>query len=118
MLAGVGLGGQRWVVAELGQAEGGEDRNNVGVMAEVEVEGLVEGEGVGGAVEGGVDVGAGVAEGVVLEPCDNFLLVAQADGTAGFGLEATVAGEVEVWEGISTGGQVLKSLVSGIERTN
>lgn len=47
---------ERWIVAELGEAEGGEDADDVGVVREIEVEGLIEREGLRVAVEGCVDL--------------------------------------------------------------
>lgn len=46
-------------VCELREAEGNEDADDVGVVAEVEVEGLVCGEGEGVVGEGGVDLCGG-----------------------------------------------------------
>lgn len=66
---------------ELREAEGGEDRHDVGVVAEVEVEGLVEREGGCVVVECRVDLGAGVAEGVVFET-GNYFLGGWGDGLA------------------------------------
>lgn len=61
VLSRVGFWRQGRVVAELGQAEGRQDGDDVGVVAEVEVEGLVEWEGLRVGVERGVDLGARVA---------------------------------------------------------
>lgn len=53
---------------------------------------------------------------MVLEPRHDFLLVPDANGAAGLGLEAAVARKVEIWEGLATaervaftGGQALET---------
>ena len=79
-----GTVGRRWtfggeVLAELLEAEGGEDWNHVGVVGEVEVEGLVEGEG-GGVVVGGDVVRSGSgADDVLLQTSHDFLVICDAE---------------------------------------
>lgn len=53
---------------------------------------------------------------MVLEPRHDFLLVPDANGAAGLGLEAAVARKVEIWEGLAkaervafAGGQVRRT---------
>jgi len=81
---------------ELGEAEGGEDAHDVGVVGEEEVEGLVEGKGDGVVVEGDVDLGDGRVDGVFGEEGDLLLDEADADASADGGLEGVVACEVDV----------------------
>lgn len=97
VLSRVCLGRQGRIVTELGQAKGGQDGDDVGVVTEVKVEGLVQGKGLHVRVERGVDLRARVAEGVVFEAGNDFLLVADADGASGLGLPAAIAGEEEVY---------------------
>lgn len=78
-VVGAGVSCRGEVFCELGEAKSCEDGYDIGVVGEVEVEGLVEREGLGIVVEGGVDLGARVAEGVVFEAGHDFLLVADAD---------------------------------------
>lgn len=72
---------RRQLFGELAQAKRSQDRHDVGVVRKVKVQRLVERERLGAAVERRVDLRAGVAERVVLEACENFLLVAEADGS-------------------------------------
>lgn len=97
VFARVRLGREGRVVAELGQAKRREDRNDVCVVAKVEIEGLVQREGLEARVERRVDLRARVAQRVVLEARNDFLLISDADGAPGLGLPATVAGKEEVF---------------------
>lgn len=97
MFARVRLGRQGRVVAELGEAKGRQDGDDVGVVAKIQVEGLVEREGRRVGVERGVDLRARVAEGMVLETGKDFLLVADTDSATCLGLPAAVAGEEEIY---------------------
>lgn len=97
VLAWVGLGRQRGLVAELGEAESGQDGDDIGVVAEVEVEGLVKREGRRVGVERGVDLRARVAQSMVLEAGDDFLLVANTYGPPSLGLPAAVTREEEIY---------------------
>lgn len=81
---------------ELCEAERGEDTRDIGVVAEVKVEGLVQGESDGVVVEGDVILAGDGCDGVVGQAGEDFLDVADADGAAGGGLEVVVAGEVKV----------------------
>nr|POE47189.1 ribosomal lysine n-methyltransferase set10 [Quercus suber] len=81
---------------ELGQAEGGDDGHDVGVVGEVEVQALVGGEGAVVVVERHIDLGGRRVDGVVLQPGEDLFDVADADGAAGGRLEGVVAGEREI----------------------
>ena len=77
--SGVPIGRER--LGELPQAEGGEDRDDVGIVCKVKVDALVERERFGAAVERHVDLRARVAERVVLQTSNDLLLIADTDGT-------------------------------------
>lgn len=63
-------------VCELREAKSDQDAEDAGVVAEIEVEGLVGGEGECVVVEGGVDLGEGRADNVVLHAGEDFADVA------------------------------------------
>lgn len=92
--AWVVVGGQEG--GELGEGEGRENGLYVCVVGKVKVERLVEGKGLLGRVEGCVDLRARVAQRVILEPCNDFLYVAEANSTPCWRLEAREAGEEEI----------------------
>lgn len=81
---------------ELGEAEGGEDAAHIGVMGEVEIEGLVQGKGRVHAVKGDVDLRRGGGDEVVVQTGEDFLNVADADSAAGGGFEVVISREGEV----------------------
>jgi hypothetical protein len=71
----------RQIAAELCQAKCGQNRNDVCVVCEVQVNTLVQWERLRTAVKCDIDLGPGVAERVILEPCDNLLLISYTDGS-------------------------------------
>lgn len=66
-------------LCELPETECSEDGNDVGVVGKVKVETLVKGESLRVVIQGDVDLRARVAEGMVLQPCKNFLLIANTN---------------------------------------
>lgn len=66
-------------LCELTETERSEDGNDVGVVGKVKVETLVKGESLCVVIQGDVDLRARVAEGMVLQPSEDFLLIANAD---------------------------------------
>lgn len=81
-------GCRRQEISELDQAEGGQDGEDVSVVAEVEVERLVQREGGCHVIQRHIDLGCRHADQMVLQTCEYPLNIAGSDGAAGRRLEA------------------------------
>lgn len=80
----------------MSEAESGENACNVGIMGEVEVEGLIEGKGHSIVIEGDIILSSGARDCVVGQAREDFFNVADADCAACRRLEVVVACEVKV----------------------
>lgn len=90
-------------VAEVVDAQRGQDGDDDVVVREVGVEGRAEGEGLGRAVEGAVGATVAGGEGLVEQAREEFLRVAEALGAAGGVSGAVVVLEVLVLWSCVTG---------------
>lgn len=78
------------------ETKSGENRHNVRIMGEIEVDGLVQGKGSGVVIQSRVDLRPGIAQGVVLETSNYFLDVPNSNGAASRRGERVSPGKVKV----------------------